>query len=148
MLFGTYDPTKVTMQLGSITVIGFVDGTFVKVYRNEELWSLKVSADGHGARTRNANRSGRAEFTLKQTSPSNDQLQAQAIVDELSGGGVASLFIKDSSSLAARAQGANAWIIKIPDFERAKEEGEVTWVIETDFLDLVQSGASPIPGTV
>jgi hypothetical protein len=145
-LHGTYDPQKHTITFGPIVVTGFADGTFLKAYRNEDTYSIKIGADGNGARIRNANRSGRMEFTLLASSPSNDLLQAQAQIDELTGGGVASAFVKDGSG-TAKAHGKNAWIVKIPDLERAKELGEVTWIVETDILDVVQGGTTPIPGT-
>jgi hypothetical protein len=146
MLYGTYAGKKVTMQIGSIVCQGYAKGTFCKATRNEDAFSLEVGGDGNAARTQNANRSGRMEFTLMSTSPSNDELQAQAILDEQAGGGVAEAFIKDTSGTAL-AHGANAWIVKIPDLERAKEQGEVTWIVETDLLELQQGGVLPIPGT-
>lgn len=145
MLFGTYDPQKVTVVVGNLTLIGYAD-TFVKAYRNEEIFTYVPSADGHGTRVRNANRSGRIEVTLKGSSPSNDALQTLAIQDELNGTGVKPVLVKDGSGTAL-AQGQNAWIIKIPDLERAKELGDVTWIIETDILAPKQGGTTPIPGT-
>lgn len=146
MLFGTYDPAKVSLSFGKLSVIGFSDGTMVKAYRNEDTFSIKIGGDGHGTRVKNANRSGRIEFTLKNSSPSNDQLQAIAILDELSGGGINPAFVKDGSGTAL-AQGQNAWIVKIADLERAKELGDVTWIVETDLLSIQQGGTLPIPGT-
>lgn len=144
-LYGTFDPTKVTFVLGSITAEGYAD-SFIKAYRNEDAFSIVVSADGKVTRVRNANRSGRFEVTLKNSSPTNDLFQAQAILDEQTGGGIAPALVKDGSG-TAHAQGKNSWIVKQPDLERAKELGDVTWIIETDILDMGQGGTTPIPGT-
>lgn len=144
-LYGTYDPSKVTMSFGDIVPEGYAKGTFVKASRNEEAFSLDVGSDGNAARTANANKSGRVTFTLMAESPSNDQLQAQALLDEQSGAGVAPVFVKDNSGTAL-AHAANAWIVKQADLERAKEAGEVEWVIETNFLEIQQGGTLPIPG--
>lgn len=146
MLFGTYDPQKVTITLGKLTIVGYADGSFAKAYRNEDTFTIVVGADGNATRVRNANRSGRVEITLKNSSPSNGALQAIAIQDELNGTGINPIFVKDNSG-SGLAQGQNAWVVKIPDLERAKELGDVTWIIETDILAPQQGGTTPIPGT-
>jgi sulfate transport system permease protein len=37
----------------------------------------------------------------------------------------------------------NGWIVKYPDWERAKEMGEVTWVIECDDINIFHAGLIP-----
>lgn len=146
MLFGTWDPTKFSIAVGSTNAVGYGDGTFIKGMRNEPTFSIRVGADGGATRVRNANRSGRFEVTLQQSSPTNDAFQAQAAIDEQSGGGVKPTFVKDANG-NANAQGNNTWIVQIPDLERGKEAGDVTWILEADVLDLHQGGNTPIPGT-
>ena len=141
MSIQTYDPQKVSLSLGDITIVQYSTGTFIKASRNEDAFTLTVSADGTGARTRNANRSGRFEFTLLGSSPSNDDLQALAVADEQDGSGVRAAMVKDGSGTAV-ARAANAWVVKVPDLERAKELGEVTWIVETDLLNLTQGGTN------
>ncbi len=143
MPFATYDPAKVTLSMGGNNIVGFAPGTFVKCARNEDAYTLSVGADGLGARTRNANRSGTIEITLKADSPSNDLLSAQAALDELSGEGVGAALVKDGTGTTV-ASAENAWIKKLPDIERAKELGEVTWTFETDLLQLTVGGTTPI----
>lgn len=138
----TYDPQKVSISVNNQTIVGFAPDTFIKAARAEEAFKLTIGADGNGARTRNANRSGAIEITLLASSPSNDILQAQAITDEDLGTGVGPAMIKDNSGTAL-ASAQNSWIQKIPDLERAKELGNVTWVIETDLLRIQQGGTNP-----
>ena len=138
----TWDPQKFTISIAGITVVQYAPGTFIKAMRNEDAFTLTVGADGIGTRTRNANRSGRFEVTLMASSPSNDALQALAALDEASGAGVGAALVKDLSGTAF-ASGQNAWVVKIPDIERAKELGEVTWIIETDLIQLSQGGTLP-----
>lgn len=148
MLFGTWDPTRFSIAFGSINAVGFGDGTFIKAMRNEPTFSVRVGADGNVTRVRNANRTGRFEITLQASSPTNDLMQAQAVLDEQSGGGVNATFVKDSNTKNVKAQGANSWIVGYPDLERAKEAGDLTWITETDIMDLSQGGNNPIPGTL
>lgn len=145
-LYGNYNGKKVTVQFGSIVAEGYAKGTFVKASRNSDAFELEIGGDGNGARTQNADKSGRIEVTLMQGSPTNDAFQAQALIDEISGAGVNEAFVKDING-TAYAHAATAWIVKQADLERAKEQGEVTWIIETHELDVHQGGLTPIPGT-
>jgi hypothetical protein len=140
----TYDPQKTSVTFDGNTIIGYGGSTFMKAARNEEAYVLTVGADGRSCRTRNANRSGRMEITLLASSPANDVLQSIAIEDELNADGVGSFLFKDASGTALAAA-QNAWVVKIPDLERAKELGEVTWVIETDLLNIQQGGTTQAP---
>lgn len=137
----TYDPQKVIISVGDVTVTGFAKGTFVKVSREEDGFSKVVGADGQVSRTRNANRSGSIEITLKASAASNDLLSAYAAADELAGTGVKPVQIKDGSGTTV-CSAANAWIKKIPDVERGKEETEVTWALDCDVLNISVGGTS------
>ena len=137
---GTYDPQKVTVTWAGITFGGFADGSMIKAARNEDGFMLTVGTDGSAARTKNANKSGTFTVRLKPSSPTNTLLQAAASLDELAGAATDPFFVKDSSSLAANAHARNAWIKKVPDWERAKELGEVEWVFETDSIEIFHTG--------
>lgn len=136
----TYDPTEVTLSFNAVTIDGFGDGTFIKVSRNEPGWSLKIGNSGTGARSRNPNKAGKLEITLLTSSSANALLTTIALTDELSAEGVGAMFINDRSTLAARCSAENMWIIQMPDFERAKEVGTITWILETDLLNIAHDG--------
>lgn len=140
---GTYDPTEQDVIFNGVLIDGFAPGTFVKVSRNEDGWSFQPSNSGGGARSRNPNRSGRFEFTLLAASPSNAVLSAFADADELTGEGVGEVLVKDRSTSAAKCQAQNGWIVKYPDYERAKETGEITWIIESDSIVIAHDGLIP-----
>jgi hypothetical protein len=140
MTLKTYDPTEQDVIFNGVLVDGFAPGTFIKVSFNEDLWSFQASNSGGGARSRNPNRSGKLEFTLHQSSPSNGILSAFFRADLQSGTGVGECLIKDRSTAAAEVVAQNAWIVKAPDFERGKETGEVTWVLESDAIDIIHDG--------
>lgn len=136
----SYDPTEQNIAFNGQVIDGYAPGTFIKVSRNEDGWTYQPSNSGGGARSRNPNKSGRYEFTLLASSPSNGVLSAFAIADELAGSGVGEVQVKDRSTAAARCWSQNGWIVKIPDFERAKELGEITWIIESDLVNIVHDG--------
>ena len=140
----TYDPRLFSMNVQNHLMVGYAPGTFIKASRNEDAFTLKMGADGSSVRVKNANKSGRFEITLMSSSPSNDFLSALAIEDEKAGTAVGPSTVKDGTG-AAFAFGLNTWVVKQPDLERGKESGDVTWIIETDLLQLVQGGTFDVP---
>lgn len=139
---GTYDPTEQVVVFNGLLIDGYAAGTFIKVSRNEDAVTFQPSNSGGGARSRNPNKSGRFEFTLLAASPANGLLSAIALADELRGEGVGECMVKDRSSFNSLAicEAQNAWVVKQADFERAKEVGEVTWIIESDELLIAHAG--------
>lgn len=137
---GSYDPTECSIVFKGETIDGYGPGTFIKVSRNEDGWTFQPSNSGGGARSRNPNKSGRFEFTLLLASPSNAVLSDIAADDEKDGSGVGEVQVKDRSTDAANCFAQNGWIVKIPDWERAKEVGEVTWIIESDEIAIAHDG--------
>jgi hypothetical protein len=134
LLLGNYDPALMNVVVGGVIIDGYADGTFIKASRNQDLWSYQPSNSGGGSRSRNPDRSGRIEFTLHAGSPSNAYLGTLCRTDELLGTGVVETQVKDRSTAAAAVDAAQSWIVKMADFERQKEVGEINWVIETNEL--------------
>lgn len=66
-----YDPEKVNMLVGNFPIVGFADGTFIKISRNTETFKQHVGAKGAVDYTKSADKTGKITFTLKHTSPSN-----------------------------------------------------------------------------
>lgn len=142
---GTYDPTEQVIVFLDNIIDGYAEETFIKASRNADGWSFKPSNSGGGARNRNPNKSGRFEFTLHGGSPSNAILSGIADADERDGTGIGQCFVKDRSSDGARCFAQFAWIVKHPDYERMKEIGDITWIIETDDIEIAHAGLIP-PG--
>ena len=136
----TYDPKNVTVTFNSTLVDGFGPDTIIKATRNQDGWTYQPSNSGRGARSRNPDKSGRIEITLGNHSAANALLWAIAEADELTGEGVGEVLIKDRSTSTAQVQAENAWIMKLPDWERAKEAGVTTWILETDELNITHDG--------
>lgn len=136
----TYDPKDVIVSFGGVTLEGFGEDSIIKVTRNEDLFSIKVGADGQGARTRNANKSGRAELTLLNSSDSHKYLSDQIAIDELAGEGVGVFAVDDINSGKSSCHAAAAWIVRHPDWERSKEMGETTWIFESLDMDINHEG--------
>lgn len=140
-LQGTYDPSKNLISVAGIPIVGpFGESDLVTCTRNEEGFLLKVGCDGNAARSRNANRSGKIQITIQQSSPTNLKLMILAELDESSATGIGPFLCKDGSDQGTRAEAQNCWITKIPDLKRGKEIGDVTWELETDTLLIHHAG--------
>lgn len=139
MSIKTYDPAKILFSFGGSLITGFGPDTFITVERNEDGFTLTVGAAGEAVRTKSNNHSGKVTVTLLASSQSNDFLSAIAVADELAGTGVAPLFGKEFNGTTTFAA-CNAWVQKIPNIERAKEEGTVQWVFECADLEMFNGG--------
>lgn len=135
----TFDPKIFSVIVGGKIMSGFADGTFIKVTRHEQAFTLKVGVDGEGARAKSGNRSGTFEITLMNSSYSNDDLSAFALADEVSGTGVVPVLVKDGSGRTV-CESTTAWVQKFPDAEFGKEIGERTWIIESDEVIMFLGG--------
>jgi hypothetical protein len=134
-----YDPKAVTIVYAGQIMTGYDDGTFVTIERNNDMWALKMGADGIGTRAKSNDKSGKITLTLMSSSPSNDVLSGLAIADENTGAGAAPVLVRDGSGRTV-ATAAAAWVTKIPSTEFAKEVTNRVWVIETDNLQLFIGG--------
>lgn len=135
-----YDPKKIVITFGGILIQGYADGTFVNAERSEDAFETSVGAGGDVTRVRNNNRTGTVTLTLQSESLTNDLLSAKAAVDEASGRGVGSLFIKDlNGTTLVRAE--SAWIKKMPGTEYADSGGNREWVIDCAELEIHAGGS-------
>jgi hypothetical protein len=141
---GNYDPTQQAVIFNGVIIDGYADDTFIKVTRNEDTWMFKPSNSGGGARSRNPNRSGRFEFTLHSGSPSNAYLSTIARTDELAGTGVGECQVSDRNTTGAKCFAAQAWVVKPADYERQKEVGNITWIIEGVDVEITHVGLTPL----
>lgn len=130
-LIGTYDPNQVSLNIGGITITGFMDGSFITVKRSDnELYKKHVGAKGEVSRAKNNNTSGEIAFTLKSTSPSNKML------DLLKNSPITiPAMVKNNSDSKFLAIGADCWIGTDPDREFATEESGIEWVIAASDLN-------------
>ena len=60
----TYDPLQIKCAFKGVELHGFKKGTFVKVSRSQDTWTMQKGADGETTRTRSRDASGTIEFTL------------------------------------------------------------------------------------
>lgn len=137
--FQVYSPDQVIVTFGSIIIRGYANDTFVEVERDEDGFTKYTGALGDVARSKNLNLGGSLTITLMAVSPTNDDLHALALLDELDGDAYATLQVTDlSGNMFCNAE--IAWIKKMPKIERAKESGTVQWVFDCAAIDVRAGG--------
>lgn len=136
----TYDPSAVIIIFAGNRILGYADGTFVKVSRNSETFKLYKGTSGEGARAKSLDKSATVTLTLMHTSPSNDILAANAALDEAASSGVTALLIKDLSGRTIH-QAQEAWVKKPADSEFGKEIATREWTIECNDISMGVNGS-------
>lgn len=120
----TYDPKKVIVSFGPISISGFDEGTFVQVETQGDGISAIVGCDQEIVRTISPESIlKKITITLLQTSDSNDKLSLIYDADNLSGYGILPLSIKDLSG-RMMLKSSQAWITKKPSIQRGKSSGD------------------------
>ena len=138
--FKNFNPKRVTFIFKGVTIKGYVDGTNITANRSEDAFTKKIGAQGDVVRTQSNDKSGEVSCTLLQTSSSNDVLSAFAITDEFSGLGHGALTIKDLQG-STLIHAANAWIVKMPDWENSNESTDREWTFECAELKMFVGGS-------
>lgn len=135
-----YDPLLVVVTFKGVQFKGYVDGTFVKVTRDEQSFTKTTGAGGDTVRVRNRNRNGQIVVTLQAESPTNDQLSAIMALDEATGAGVGSAQVKNINGTTL-CSSAKAWLVKPADTEYAKDPSQREWTIDCHELRMLVGGA-------
>ncbi len=135
----TYNPAQVAIIVGGFPLTGFADDSKVTVERAEDSWSMQIGVDGEGTRSKSNNKSGSIKISLNQSSESNQTLSTLLIQDELNGGGLVPVLVKDASGNSIYTA-ANAFITKFPSAEFGRESKTREWMIKTDNLVVNEGG--------
>jgi hypothetical protein len=138
-MFHTYIASEVSVVVGSRPASGIADGTFVRIERTNDAFSMKEGADGEVTRSKSGSKSGTITITLEQASAYNDYLSSLAITDELTGAGMVPILVRDAKGTSLFTSPA-AWVRKMPDTEFGKESGPREWVFDCSELEFIVGG--------
>lgn len=134
-----YHTDKVLAAWNNINITGYANDTFIEVERDEDSFTTYVGSLGEVCRTKNLNRMGKITITLMASSAINDLLASAANTDEDSGLDYGPISITDLNGNMV-AFGAEAWVMKRPKIERAKESGTIQWVFAVAVLSMTEGG--------
>ena len=140
MALKTYDPKEFVITVGSRTMTGLADGTFINAGRLNDTWSDTAGADGEVGRAKSNDKRGEFTITLMQGSDENDFLSALAVTDELTNGGIVPVSVHDVNGTTV-VSGPESWIVKPADIEGAKDITNRVWVMRTASMNIFGGGA-------
>jgi len=127
MAISTYSPMDVTVTLAGIhSVVGYADGTFIKITKDIKPFNKVRAMDGEIARQYFDDAGYKVELTLAQSSPTNNILSMLYNVDSVTHMGKIPLFIKDGRGQTSFLA-ATAWISDIPEVTFGAELDTRTW---------------------
>jgi hypothetical protein len=135
----SYDPKLVVVAFATGIITGFGKDIFISAELDEDGFTTDTGVDGGVVLSVNNNESATMKMTLFHTSPSNDFLAAAYLKHRLTGIIPGIFTIKDLSGRSL-VNARNAWIKKLPPWQRGKTVGEVEWNLGTDKLDLFPGG--------
>lgn len=139
MAVRTYDPASVSVIVAGKLMTGFADDSAVTVERMTDTWTDQVGTDGFVTRAKSNDQRGTVTINLTQTSPSNDDLQALASADELSGNGAGPFLMRDGSGRTI-CSGDTCWVTKPPSLEFGRSVVNRQWVIRVATLIVFSGG--------
>lgn len=134
----TYDPKEIVVIFAGQILSGFSEDV-VTVTRTEDAVTDDIGADGEVIRILSNDRRGTVTISLLPVSASNLLLSVIANADELGGGNVVPILIKDNRGLDLHV-GAEAWIVKQPDAIYNKTNQPREWEIRVADLRMVVGG--------
>lgn len=133
MPVSNYDPGKVAVIVGAKILSGYSDDAQVSIERMTATFAESVGSDGHVTRSASRDYRGTITVTLMQSSPSNDDLTALALADELNGSGMFPVIVRDASGTTI-CSGDAAWVTQIASAEFGRSISNRTWTIRVATL--------------
>ena len=126
----TYDPKQVIVVLGSHSVSGYADDSFVAIEAKGDGITAKNGCDGEVARAINPDRTFSVKLSVLQGSTTNSWLQAMHNKDLASGDGTFPVMVKDlrGGMLFSADVG---WVLKAPARTFGKDTNNREWTIDT-----------------
>jgi hypothetical protein len=139
MAFKQYDPSKVSVIIGTIIARAFADGEFVMVEFDVDKRTKHIGTDGQGRHILGLDRSGKITIRLADYSPTNDSIM---LLDELDQ--PFPITVTDKTTDAGLFFADSCTLTKTPNFARGKEATENEYVFQFINGRVVQSGATEV----
>jgi hypothetical protein len=149
MPLAMYDPTSVLMYIAdAILVEDVMDGSFIQIVKDTQVFTSETSTDGEIYRKRSSNNNYTVTLTLSATSMTSRILHYLLIADLETSVAKFPLFIKDTSG-STLFHATTCWIESQPNITFSQRVEPRTWIIKaTGITTLVYGdnyGESSIP---
>jgi len=125
----TFSPDNVSVTIaGVLTLDGFVTGEFIRITKDNPLYTLRRVASGGIARRKIVSDSYTISLTVMSGSKTNDILDKLHKLDVLSDKAKVPLLIKDRTG-SSYFFTSLAWVESVPDKTYSTDESSMTWVL-------------------
>lgn len=138
MALSTYDPKEIIVNVNGQIITGFSED-MVTVTRAEDAIIDEIGADGEVVRILSNDRRGNISISLLPQTAANLIFSVLANADELTGGSVFPVLIKDNRGNDLHA-GAECWVQKQPETIYNKTAAPRVWIIRSSDLRMVVAG--------
>jgi hypothetical protein len=134
--FKQYDPTKVSVSIGTVLGRAFADGEMVTVEFSEDKRTKHIGTDGQGRHILNMDRSGTVTVRFASYSPTNAEIIALDLLDQ-----PFPITVTDKSSTADLFFADSCTLTKVPNMVKGSEEAPNEYVFQFIRGEIVHSGA-------
>lgn len=135
----TFDPKKCIITFGTVTLLGFAEGTFVTITPSGPSFEKAKGADGSIDRVNKNADDYTIATVLKRTSPTNASLSALLIADKLSNTGKLPFTVKDIGGTSLFFAPI-AWIQGFPTAADSDSIETREWMFDTGIASNVIGG--------
>lgn len=140
MSINTYSPSDVIVSIaGMHTVVGYVEGTFIKIMKTARPFEKTRAMNGEISRIFTTDDTFRVELTLMQSSASNNVLSMLYSIDAATRVGKFPLFIKDTRGQTSFLS-ATTWVEQLPDVSFGGGLETRTWIFGCADASLMVGG--------
>lgn len=131
-----YNCSKVKIALGSHSVTGYAEDSFVVIEPISSGVTAKAGCDGEIVRSVDPNERFTVKLVLLASSPTHRFLLNKYRQDKQDGNGVFPILINDLTG-KEKFSADKAWVTKLPSSTKGKESQNKEWVLETGQADAV-----------
>jgi hypothetical protein len=140
-----YNPLNVITTWGPLSLAGFAGDDIIAIEFDEDAITKTVGGQGEWVWVVNANRGGKAKFSILQNAPINAQLSALAVSTRPKRAPLVIMpFMMTDLGGTTLALGPQAVIQKVPPITRKKGHSALEWVLDIgEWTTLVNGGQTP-----
>lgn len=126
----TYNSSKVKIALGSHSVTGYAEDSFVVIEPIDGGVTSKAGCDGEIVRSVDPNERFTVKLTLLASSPTHKFLMNKYKQDKKDGTAIFPILVNDLTG-QEKFSANKAWVTKIPSSTKGKESQNKEWTLET-----------------
>ena len=135
----TYNPAKVTLSIGDLTLDGYMDGVFFRCARDFDQYTKTTTTNGDTIINVVNMENGSITISLHDGTPANKDLDELSVPDADGNPKVVGFQMKDNSG-GDTIKASKAWVRRPADDEKGGEASANEWIIDCHDLRYAREG--------